>query len=111
MNVQWFRVWKEGIEQLNKMSSDIQRCREEAEELLSERIKQIFERNDCTVESIEFSTDSSAILVRIKEDTANSIHFNKKFMFEIGMAFSVERTWDIATDHELMVRLYPLEDV
>ena len=111
MNVQWFKAWKEGIEQLNKMTSDIKNCRDEAEELLSDRIKQIFERNDLTVKSINFEKDSTVITVRVEEDTSKSIHFNKKFMFEIGMAFSVKRIWDVSTDHELLVKLYPLEDV
>lgn len=111
MNAEWLNTWKGGIAQLNAMTSDIAECRDEAEVLISEKIKQIFERNDQTVDSIEFSTDSTVILVKIKEDTKNSIHFNKKFMFEIGMAFSVEKVWDIETDYQLVVKLFPMEDV
>lgn len=110
MNVKFLKTWKDGIEELNTMSSNIESSRKEAEELISEKIREVFERNGTKVKSIEFSADSSIITVKLEGKTSNSIHFNKKFMFEVAMPFSVQRRLNAQCDNEMYVELYPLED-
>ena len=110
MNYSWFNEWKSGVEELNKVSSEVDEGRDKAYSLMSDKIKKIFARNGTVVDSIHFSTDSSVITVKLTGNTANAIPFKKSFLIDIGMPFTVRRKLNHDAENELYIDLYPFEE-
>lgn len=110
MNYQWFNEWKNGVNELNRAFSEVDKGRDEAYRLMSDEIKKIFARNGTVVDSIHFSSDSSVITVKLTGNTSNSISFKKSFLIDIGMPFSVRRGLTEEAEVQLFIELYPLEE-
>ena len=110
MNYTWFKEWKDGVEELNKVSSEVDEGRDKAYSVMSDKIKKIFARNGTVVDSIHFSTDSSVITVKLTGNTANVISFKKSFLIDIGMPFAVRRRMTELAENELYIELYPFEE-
>ena len=110
MNHTWFREWKNGVEELNRAYSEVDKGRDEAYRLMSDEIKKIFARNGTVVDSIHFSSDSSVITVKLTGNTSNCISFKKSFLIDIGMPFAVRRGISDDAEVELYLELYPLEE-
>ena len=110
MNYSWFNEWKNGVEELNKVSSEVDEGRKEAYKLMSDEIKKIFARNGTIVDSIHFSSDSSVIIVTLTGNTGNAIAFKKSFLIDIGMPFTVCRKLNHDAENELYIELHPFEE-
>ena len=110
MDEDWFIQWKNGVKSLNETSDEVDKGREEAYRLLSDEIKQIFERNGTAVANIHFSSDCSVVTVTFDGNTSKSISFKKSCLEEIAMPFAVKRKLTREATNELYIELYPLED-
>jgi len=107
MNHTWFTNWKNGVKEFNKSADELDRGRDEAYQLMADKIKKIFSRNGTVVDAIHFNTDGTVISVRLTGDHSKSITFKKSFLLDIGMGFSVIREITDMGDMVLYVELYP----
>lgn len=110
MNHEFFRKWKDGVNELNKTADEVSVARDEAYKLMSDEIKKIFARNGTVVDKIHFNNDSSVITVELTGDHSKSISFKKSFLIDIGMGFSVNRKITDRGNIILYVELYPLDE-
>lgn len=110
MNQEFFKNWKNGVDELNRTAEELSKGREEAYEVLANEIKKIFSRNGTVVDTIQFNYDASVITIELAVDTSKTIPFKKTFLYEIGMSFAVK--WKISDkgDSMMYIELYPLDE-
>lgn len=109
MNYTTFDEWRADVLEINKRASDIIHQRKDMYNVLSDEIKKVFSRNEIPVENIHFSSDGSLITVYIK-DAKDTIRFNRNFLINIGMTFSVCRELTNKGENRLYLELYPFDD-
>lgn len=107
-NDQWFSNWKDTMNGLNSMASQIAIGRIEANALMTKRLKELFTQNGTPIESITYSNDSTVITVYINGNAKSFIHFTKSFLIQLDMSFAVKRELDANGDNRLYLELYPL---
>ena len=107
-NDQWFSDWKDTMDNLNSLASQIAIGRIEANALMTKRLKELFAQNGTPIESITYSNDSTVITVYINGNAKSFIHFTKSFTVLLDMPFAVKRDLDANGDNRLYLELYPL---
>lgn len=110
MNMDWFRDWKNGVKKLNETAKAVDKGRDEAYGIMSDKIKQTFSANGTVVNNVHFNNDGTVVTVSFVEEHEDTIKFSRNFLVSIGMPFAVKRKFTSLATNELIVELYPLEE-